>query len=148
MIRVRGSVKVQKEINDTLEMLRLNRVNHCVLVPNTPQYLGMLKKTHSWITWGEIDKKVLTEMLEKRGKMVGNKAIDAKALKKLGFSSYEKFAEALIKGKANFKDLKDMKPVFRLNPPKKGFKATRLPYPKGDLGYRKEKINDLLKRMI
>ena len=32
--------------------------------------------------------------------------------------------------------------------PKGGYKATRLPYPKGDLGDRKEKINDLLERMI
>ena len=41
-----------------------------------------------------------------------------------------------------------LKPLFRLNPPSKGFKATRLGYPKGDLGYRGGKINELLKRMI
>lgn len=148
VIRIRGSIKVRGEINDTLSMLRLNRVNHCVLVPNDPKYLGMLRKTHSWITWGEVDKKTLAKMVEKRGRLVGDKPLDAKSLKKLGFDSYEKLAEALIKGKTKVKDLADLKPVFRLNPPKKGFKSTRLPFPKGDLGYRKDAINKLLERMI
>ena len=39
-------------------------------------------------------------------------------------------------------------PVFRLNPPSKGYKSVRKFFPKGDLGYRGEKINELLKRMI
>jgi large subunit ribosomal protein L30 len=148
VVRVRGSVKVKKEINDTLSMLRLNRVNHCVILPDKPQYVGMFKIVQGYITWGEVDKKVLTKLLEKRGRLVGNKPIDSKTLKKLGFANFEKLADALIKGKADMGKLKAIKPVFRLNPPRKGFKATRLPFPKGDLGYRKKKINDLLERMI
>lgn len=35
-----------------------------------------------------------------------------------------------------------------LKPPKGGFKSKKLHYPKGDLGYRGEKINDLIKRMM
>ncbi len=43
---------------------------------------------------------------------------------------------------------KEVKPnVFALSPPRKGFKSTKLPLPKGDLGYRGEKIEDLIKRM-
>jgi len=38
--------------------------------------------------------------------------------------------------------------IIRLSPPSHGFKSTRLHYPKGDLGYRGDKINDLLKRMV
>ena len=41
-----------------------------------------------------------------------------------------------------------IKPVFRLSPPSGGFNAVKEYYPKGDLGYRGEKINELLKRMI
>jgi len=40
------------------------------------------------------------------------------------------------------------KNVFRLNPPKKGLKSIRKAYPRGDLGYRGDKINDLIKRML
>ncbi len=115
VIRIRGSVKVRKEIKDTLKMLRLNRVNHCVILEETPQNIGMVKKVQNYVTYGKIDDKVLKKLIEKRGKI---------------------------------KDIKQIKQVFRLNPPRKGFKSTRLPYPKGDLGDRKEKINELLERMI
>jgi large subunit ribosomal protein L30 len=37
---------------------------------------------------------------------------------------------------------------FRLNPPRKGYGGIKLPFPKGALGNRGEKINDLIKRML
>ncbi len=149
VIRIRGSVKVRKEVKDTLAMLRLKRVNHCVIIPETPEYLGMLKKAKDRITWGKIDKKTLAELLRKRGKLIGNKKLDEKTLKDItGFESFEEFSDALIKGKVKLKDYKKIKPVFRLNPPRHGFKSIRLNYPKGDLGNRGEKINELLGRMI
>ncbi|NUN11853.1 uL30 family ribosomal protein [Candidatus Micrarchaeota archaeon] len=41
------------------------------------------------------------------------------------------------------------KQPYRLNPPKGGFKGSiKQPYPKGALGNRKEKINDLVNRML
>ena len=39
------------------------------------------------------------------------------------------------------------KKSFSLKPPKGGFKSLKQMYPKGDLGYRGEKINELIKRM-
>lgn len=149
VIRLRGSVKTKKEINDTLEMLKLKRVNHCVIVPQTPQYEGMLKKVKDYITYGEIDKRTLVELLKKRGRIEKNLELNESNLKELtGFDNFEKFADALISGKVKIKDFKKIKPVFRLNPPRKGLKSIKLQYPKGDLGYRKEKINELLDRMM
>ena len=40
------------------------------------------------------------------------------------------------------------KNIFNLHPPVKGFKSIKIPYPKGDLGYRGKNINELIKRMI
>jgi ribosomal protein L30/L7E len=37
--------------------------------------------------------------------------------------------------------------VKRLHPPKKGFRSLKQSYPRGDLGYRGEKINELIARM-
>ncbi|MFH0836828.1 MAG: uL30 family ribosomal protein [Candidatus Aenigmatarchaeota archaeon] len=36
----------------------------------------------------------------------------------------------------------------KLCPPLKGFRAIKIHYPKGDLGYRGDKINELLRRMV
>lgn len=149
VIRLRGSVKTSKEINDTLEMLRIKKVNHCVVIPKTSQYEGMLRKVKDYVTYGDIDKKTLVELLKKRGRIEKNQKLDEVKLKEItNFDSFEKFADALMKGSVKLKDYKKIKPFFRLNPPRKGLKAIRLQYPKGDLGYRKEKINELLERMM
>jgi large subunit ribosomal protein L30 len=149
VIRIRGSVDVSQDVEDTMRMLKLNVVSRCIIIPETEVYIGMLKKAKDFITWGTIDKKTLSKLLEKRGKLLGDKKIDERTLEKITkFKSFDEFSEALIGGKCNLKDYKDIKPTFKLSPPKHGYKAIRLPYPKGDLGDRKEKINDLLERMI
>ncbi|MBL7169704.1 MAG: 50S ribosomal protein L30, partial [Candidatus Aenigmarchaeota archaeon] len=121
----------------------------CVLVPEKPEFLGMLQKAKDWITWGKVDKETVVKLFESRGMLTGRRKLDEKMLKKLTkYDSFGKFADDLMKGKVKLKDYPEIKPVFRLNPPKHGYKATRLPYPRGDLGNRKEKINELLERMI
>ena len=59
----------------------------------------------------------------------------------------KEFAEEIISGKSSLNDT-EIKSVFRLNPPSKGFKSTKRHYPDGSLGYRGEEINKLLSRMI
>ena len=139
VVRVRGSAKTPKEIEDTLKMLRLTRTNHCVVIPKNKSYEGMLQKVKSYVTWGEIDKDVLEELVVRRGRYQGDKKIDPKEAKKI--------VEKIYKEKS-VKVIDNLKPVFRLSPPSKGYKSVKLPYPKGDLGYRGEKINELLRRMI
>lgn len=46
------------------------------------------------------------------------------------------------------KNAKTKSKVYRLNNPKGGWKSTKNHYPKGDLGDRGEKINDLIARML
>ncbi len=139
VIRVRGSVKTPGEVRETLKMLRLTRVNHCTIVPKDKTYEGMLAKARHYITWGEIDESTLEKLVSKRGRLEGNKRVGSKNAKDI--------AKKIIKAKS-LKGVKDIKRVFRLSPPSGGYKSTKLPFPRGDLGYRGEKINSLLKRMI
>lgn len=138
VIRVRGSVNVAKEVADTLKMLRLTRVNHCVIIPKNPNYEGMLSKVKAFITWGEITQENLERMVAKRGRLPGDKRVTEKEAKDI--------AKKILKERS----LKDagIKPLFRLSPPSKGYRSVRFNYPRGDLGNRGEKINELLKRMI
>ena len=136
VVRIKGSVNASKDVKDTLNMLNLKSQNHCVVIPETKEYLGMLRKAKDRITWGKIDKKTLFELLQKRGK------ISKEKLKEMKMKNLDELSDALMKNKLK------LKLIFRLNPPIHGFKSTRLPYPKGDLGSRGEKINELLERMI
>ncbi|MEM3205596.1 MAG: 50S ribosomal protein L30 [Thermoplasmatales archaeon] len=146
-IKIRGSNKTEIGIKKAFKELRLNRNNHLVLVDQSQ--LGQLKKAKDYITWGEIDKEHLVKLLKERGEMVGGKPISDNILKELGFSSFEEMASKLIEGNLRIKDIPEMKPVFRMNPPKGGYRSTKRPYSmRGDLGYRGNAINNLIDRML
>ena len=74
-VRLRGLVNVNPDIRKTLELLNLTRVNHCVLIQKNPTTDGMLQVVKDFITWGEIDKKTLKNLIEKRGRMIGDKKL-------------------------------------------------------------------------
>ena len=146
-IRVRGRVGTSRQVEDTLNMLRLSRVNHLVLVDDNPSYKGMLDKVKDYITWGEIDSETLSKMLAKRGRLMGNRRIGDYFLKNTKYKTIPEFSEALLKKEAELP--KEIKPVFRLHPPRKGYGGIKKSYKnKGALGYRGADINKLIQRMI
>ncbi|WP_297072913.1 50S ribosomal protein L30 [Thermococcus sp.] len=150
LIRLRSGIRARGEVRDTLAMLCLHRINHLVIVDDTPSYRGMIQKVKDYITWGEIDKETLVKLLRKRGRLVGNKPItDEYVQEKLGMS-LEEFAEKVINGEMKLRDLPNIKPVFRLHPPRGGLKGSKKRSFKegGALGYRGEKINELIERML
>lgn len=148
VVRVRGTTGVKKGISDTLKMLRLTRINHGVLVEDTPSLDGMLQKIKDYITWGEIDSETLAEIISKRGKFVGGiKITDELLAENTDYSSCEDLAKALIEGNVKENDI-DMKPVFRLHPPRKGHESIRRSINEsGSLGYRGDSIKDLINKM-
>ncbi|MBI2650074.1 uL30 family ribosomal protein [Candidatus Woesearchaeota archaeon] len=136
-VRVRGLTGIKTKIKDTMNILRLYKNNYCCILPNTPIYVGMLMKAKDYITWGEIDDETFKMLVEKRGEEFSGRETDSK-------------------GKIKYNDFvvinnKKIKKYFRLNAPRKGFgrKGIKNPFTSGGaLGYRGEKINDLIKRMV
>ncbi len=149
VVRLRGQVNVNRKIRDTLAMLRLHKRYHCVVIPDTPSYRGMLNVVKDYVTYGEINAETLALLLRKRGRLKGDKPLtDEYVREKTKYNSIDEFAKAVIEGKASLKDLPDLKPVFRLHPPRGGLKSIKWSYKTGgDLGYRGEAINELLYRM-
>lgn len=151
IIRLRGERGLNQKVKDTLKMLRLFKKNNCVAVPNNKNYVGMLKVVKDYVTWGEMKKETLKMLLEKRGKLPGNKKLDEKYFKEKTKLSYDQFVEEFYAGKKKMKDVPGLKQFFRLSPPRLGFerKGIKKAFALGGaLGYRKDKINDLIKRMI
>lgn len=142
IIRISGQQGLTKPVKETLKMFNLHKKNTCVVVKNTASTEGMLRKIKDFVTWGEIDESTFKELLQKRGRMPGNKAV-------------EKVDEAFVKDfmacKKEIKDVPGLKKFFRLNPPIKGYGANGTKHAfinGGALGYRKDKINDLIRRML
>ncbi len=135
VIRIRGITGIEKSIKDTLNMLCLYHNNYCVVLDS--KMLGMIKKVKDYVTWGEVNDETYKLLVEKRGEEFKGRETDKK--KKI---NYKKFI--IINNKK-------YKRYFRLSPPRGGFerKGIKVPFTKsGALGYRKEKINDLIKKMV
>jgi len=149
VIRIRGRAGVNRDVAQTLRYLRLTRVNHLIILPKNRVTDGMLRKAKDYITWGEIDRETLAELISRKGRLIGDRPIDLEYLKKLNFNSFEELADAILEKKVRYDRLPEVKPVFRLNPPRGGFKNTKRSFREnGDLGYRQKHINDLIKRMM
>lgn len=150
VVRIRGTVNVRSDIKDTMKMLRLNRANHCIIIPETKEYKGMLQKVKDYVTWGEIESDVLKELIKTRGRLIGNAPITDEIIKSNSdYNSIDEFSDAIVKGKAKYSDLKGVKPVLRLHPPRKGYEGIKRAFTVGGaLGYRGKEINKLLRRMM
>ena len=148
-IRLRGRTGIKKDVAQTLDMLKLTRINHAVLIEDNPSYNGMLQKAKDYITWGEVDQETIKEILSKRGKIAGNNKLTEDYLKEsTDFSSIDDLSKALIDSEVKLED-NGVKPVFRLHPPRKGHGNIKKTFVEsGSLGYRGDKIKDLIKKMI
>ena len=152
VIRVRSDRGVKPKIRDTMSMLNLTRVNHAVLIPDTPAYAGMLQKAKDYVTWGEIEVDTIASLLKERGRMTGDKPVtDAEIKAGSEYSTIKALAKAIAAGDARTNDVEELKPVFRLHPPRgtKGWGGIKRSFSVGGaLGFRGEAITELVGRMI
>ena len=151
VIRIRGQIGLNKKIKDTLKMMRLYKRNTCVIIKNTSQQLGMVELVKDYITWGEINETTFNTLIKSRGKLPCNQKLSEEYVKeKLGIT-LDTFSKEFISLKKELKDIPGLKLYFRLKPPVKGFENKGIKYSfsnGGALGYRKDKVNDLIIRMI
>ncbi len=139
VVRIRGCRKIAPRICKTLELLRLEQPNHCVLVEDSPQNRGMLEHAKDYITYGPVSEETVLALLRKRGRK--GSALLRAAVKE---EELKKIAKEISGGK---KTLDFANPVFRLNPPSKGYKDKKRGYPDGELGKRDE-MDTLLRKMM
>ncbi|HID60766.1 MAG TPA: 50S ribosomal protein L30 [Hadesarchaea archaeon] len=149
VIRIRSGINVRETTKKTLNLLHLTRANHCVVVDDDSSTMGMLQVAKDYITWGEIKPETLEHLLRKRGRLHGNKRLTDDFVKsQTKFSTIKELAAATCTGDVGFEVIPSLKKIFRLRPPRKGYKSTKRPVNDfGDLGYRGEQINELIMRM-
>jgi len=151
VIRITGKTDLNKKIKSTLDMMRLYKKNTCVILENNPSNMGMVNRLKDYATWGEIDQETFKMLVKKRAKAVGIKKDVEYILKEKLNTDLDTFTKEFFESKRKLKDVPGIKLFFGLNPPIKGYerKGTKVPFSLGGaLGYRKDKINDLIKRML
>lgn len=147
VIRLRGNVGLDHKKKDTLQMLNLDDKYSCTVVPESDDFVGMLKKVKNFVTWGEIDEDVLEDLLSKRARFKDGAEINSESLEARDFSDFEELVDDIIQSEKL--ETNDIRPCISLSPPSGGFNGKlRNIYPQGEAGYRGDKINELLNKMI
>ena len=136
-IRIAGEVNLDGSVSEFLSRLRMRRKYSAVLMQNTPENVATLNKLRDVVAFGPIDEATLKELIKARAQMKDTtKKLDVdKTLTQVQKEDHNEW---------------DIKPFFRLHPPRGGIDS-RLHFgvsKKAVLGNNKEKINELVRRML
>lgn len=148
VVRIKGTVNIPKWAQETLDGLNLDRRFRATIVPESPEYLGMLRRVKEEIAWTKADVAIVKELLEKRGRKTGYKPLSTSDIPK-EYGSIDGLAAAIVENKVSMSKLDGIKPWFALSPPKGGFKRkTKTQYAQnGVLGDDSELV-EIVKRML
>lgn len=150
VIRVRGLKHLRPAARAALQTLQLDRKNHCVLVNETKEMSAILKNVQDYVAYGSVKNETIAALLKKRGKRAGDQPLDAAFLKKHDVKDFTTLAAHLAEGKTTLQKL-EVKTVFRLNSPRKGFPRIGIKQSaelKGPLGFHENGLDALVKKMM
>jgi len=148
VVRIKGTVNIPRWAQLTLDGLNLDRRFRATIVPESDEYLGMLRKVKEVVAWTKADAGIVKELLEKRGRKTGYKPISKSDLPK-EYKSMDDLATAIAENKVAISKLEGIKPWFALSPPKGGFKRkTKTQYAQDGILGEDGELVEIVKRML
>lgn len=150
VVRMRGTVNVPFWALTTLKNLYLNKKFSATVVPETSDYLGMLRKINQWVAWSKADSEIVKTLIEKRGKKETPKLDTQKeSERKDEYKGIDELVNVIVNDKIKFSDQNSIKPWFRLNPPKGGFKRkSKKQFSDGGILGNNKDLLEIVKRMV
>jgi large subunit ribosomal protein L30 len=148
VVRIKGTVNIPEWAKRTLDGLNLDKRFRATIVPENPEYLGMLRRVKEVVAWTKADAAIVTELLEKRGRKTGYKPLTGSDLPK-EYKSIGDLASAIAENKVAMSKLEGIKPWFALGPPKGGFKRkTKTQYSQAGILGDDSELVEIVKRML
>jgi large subunit ribosomal protein L30 len=151
VVRMRGTINVPYWAITTLKNLHLNKRFSATLVPETSNYLGMLRKISEWVAWSKADPEIVKTLIEKRGKEKNPKLDSSKKGSKRAenYNGIDELVNVIVNDKIRFSDQNNIKPWFSLNPPKGGFKKkTKKQFSDGGILGNNKDLLEIVKKMV
>jgi large subunit ribosomal protein L30 len=149
VVRMRGTVNVPFWALTTLKNLYLNKKFSATLVPETSDYLGMLRKIKEWVAWSKADSEIVKTLIEKRGKKITQLDSQKETKKKDETKVIVELENEIVNDKIKFSDQSNIKPWFRLNPPRGGFKKkSKKQFTEGGILGNNKDLLEIVKRMV
>ena len=149
VVRMRGTVNVPFWALTTLQNLYLNKRFSATLVPETSDYLGMLRKIKEWVAWSKADSEIVKTLIEKRGKKITQLDSQKESKKKDEYKAIDELVNVIVNDKIKFSDQSNIKPWFSLNPPRGGFKKkSKKQFTDGGILGNNKDLLEIVKRMV
>jgi large subunit ribosomal protein L30 len=151
-IRIDGTPNVKPPEELTLNSLRMKSRYSTVLLRDDASVRGMLQRIKDHVTWAEARKEDIELLLSNRARTPDGLGLTSKFVKeKSDLAGMSELVSGIHSGKVTLARLREMgiEPCFRLHPPKGGFpNSSKRPFTdSGELGFRKEGLYGLLKKM-
>jgi large subunit ribosomal protein L30 len=151
-IRIDGAPNVKPPEELTLNSLRMKSRYSTVLLRDDASVRGMLQRIKDHVTWAEARKEDIELLLSNRARTSDGLGLTSKFVKeKSDLAGMSELVSGVYSGKVTLARLREMgiEPCFRLHPPRGGFpNSSKRPFTdSGELGFRKEGLYGLLKRM-
>ena len=150
LVQIRGSVNMNQDIQDTLEMLNIERTNHATLVPESEAYTGMVSKVNDYVAHGVPSVETVELLLSTRAEPAeGSADIDDEwVAEHTDYDDLSALAEALVDDETKLQD-QGLSPTLRLHPPRGGHDGIKHPTKEGgQLGkHETDDIDELLEAM-
>jgi large subunit ribosomal protein L30 len=149
VVRMRGTVNVPFWALTTLQNLYLSKRFSATLVPETSDYLGMLRKIKEWVAWSKADSEIVKTLIEKRGKKITQLDSQKESKKKDEYKGIDELVNVIVNDKIKFSDQSNIKPWFSLNPPRGGFKKkSKKQFTDGGILGNNKDLPEIVKRML
>jgi len=157
VIRVRGIMRMSPKVTSIMRLLRLRQINNAVFLKVNHATMTMLRYVEPFVTYGEPSKKVVSDLIYKRGFGKVNKqripltdnSVIEKALGNKDIICIEDLIHEILTVGPAFKEANNFLWPFKLNNPNGAWKNKGIHFSEGgDAGNREEEINALAKRMI
>ncbi len=149
VINMRGTVNVPHGVKKTLKLLNLETRYRATVISDTKINQGMLLKAKEYLAWTKADSKIIAKLLKNKGEKSKTIKYSNDLVKQIGFNDIDDLAQALLDNKISISKISNLKPSFRLSPPRGGFKkSTRRMYSQGGtLGYNPDLLSILSNMM-
>ncbi len=148
VINLRGMVNTRAPVRTTLEQLRVARRFNATIVPNDAVHLGMLNLAKEHVAWCELNSEIAEKLLSSRAEIsTGTRVAETVIAKDYG--SFHEIASKLESGDLLLKSIQEIRPFFRLSPPRGGFKRSiRRQYRDGGILGPNEELANLVEKML
>lgn len=127
VVQIRSQVNIAPRPKKTLELLRLNGINTCVVVRNNKSIKTMLQNAKDYIAFGHISYELLRKLVYSRGygKINGEKVnLSNENIEDFfegRFKCVEELCNVIYSGKPEIKEVLNFLCPFKLCPPRGGF---------------------------